>query len=147
MIQNWRGGIPCLALAALLFGWSGTAAGQQRLSDKELEKVLNSLKGHAGKFSGAFKQDLSKSSIHKTTEEKEAKELADQFPKQIDELKKQFKNKKKAGPAFAAVSQTYTRLNGYMGKVTPTAKTTEAWNKVNVEMNRINQAFAIAPTA
>jgi len=147
MMRHWQTAVPCLAAAGLLLAWSGSAAAQERLSDKDLEKVLNNLKSDAKKFGGAFKQDLSKSAIRKTNDEKEAKQLADQFPKQIEKLQKNYKSNKKAGELLPAISQSNMRLSGYLQKIAPSAKTTEAWSRVQSGIERIYKAYSFASPA
>ena len=147
MMKHWRIIIPCLALAGLLLGFSGSATAQERLSDKDLEKVLNNLKSDAKKFGGAFKQDLSKSAIRKTNDEKEAKQLADEFPKQIEKLQKNYKSNEKATALLPAIAQSNARLSAYLQKLPPSAKTTEAWSRVQSGLERIYKAYSFAAPA
>jgi hypothetical protein len=135
----------CIAIAFSLLGLSRNAVAQGRLSDNDLEKLMENLKEDSKQFSDSFKQDLSKSTIRKTTEEKTAKQLADQFPKQIEGMLNQFKSKKKADAALPAVFQSYDKLDKLMGKVSPTAKTTDSWSRVKQGLDRIGKALNYTP--
>jgi hypothetical protein len=135
----------CMAIAFVLLGLSGNAVAQGRISDNDLAKLMENLKEDSKKFSDSFKQDLSKSTIRKTSEEKDAKQLADRFPKQIDGMLKQFKSKKKADAALPVVYQSYNKLDNLMGRVSPTAKTTDSWSRVKQGLDQIGKALNFTP--
>ncbi len=135
----------CIAIASGLLGLSGNAAAQGRVSDKDLEKLMENLKQDSKKFSDSFKQDLSKSTLRKTSEEKTAKEVADRLPKKVEGMHNQFKSKKKADAAFPAVYQSYSSLNKFMGRISPSAKTNESWSRVKQGMDQIGKAVNFNP--
>lgn len=65
--------------AATLVLAARKAIAQGRLSDNDLAKLMNNLRDDSKQFSNYFKQDLSKSPIRKTSDEKSAKQAADRF--------------------------------------------------------------------
>ena len=136
-----------IAMVATLLGLSGNAAAQGRVSDKDLEKLINNLKEDSKKFSESFKQDVSKSTIRKTSDEKTAKQAAERFPKQLEGLLNQFKSKKHPEASLPVVNQTCNQLSEFMGKVSPSAKTSESWNRVRQGMDQVNNAFNFNPTS
>jgi hypothetical protein len=135
----------CLVTVAGLLGLSGSAAAQGRVSDRDLEKMMQNLKEDSKKFASTFKQDVSKSTIRKTSEEKTAKRLADHFPKQVEGMLNQFKSKRKADAALPAVYQSYKQLGSFMDKVSPSAKTQESWSRMKQEIDQISAAFNFTP--
>ena len=135
----------CSAAAFGLLGLSGNAAAQGRLSDDDVKKLMENLKEDSKKFSETFKQDLSKSTIRKTSEEKTGKQLADRFPKQIDGMLNQFKSKKKADAALPAVYQSFDSLGKLMEKISPTPKTRDSWSRVKQGMDQIGKALNFTP--
>ena len=60
----------------------GTAQG--RLSDKDLQRLMQNLKDDAQPFRQSFANALKKSTIRKTSQEKDARMLADSFAKQAN---------------------------------------------------------------
>ena len=73
-MRKWLG----LGLVFLLAGLSGAHA-QGRLSDKDLQRLMQNLKDDAQPFRQSFANALKKSSIRKTTREKDARALVDTF--------------------------------------------------------------------
>ena len=67
------------ALALLLIVGAGAVFAQNRVSDKDLENLIRNLRDDAKSFRPVFESALKKSSIRKTSEEKDAKKLAEQF--------------------------------------------------------------------
>ena len=134
-------GLMVWALGSALLSFGSTGAAQSRVSDKDIARLMNNLKEDSEKFGENFKKDLPKSSIRKTSEEKAAKQLSEQFPKQVEGMMKQFKSKKNVDAALATVQASYKRLGDYMTKITPNTKTTEWWTKVQQGMTQVSQAL------
>ena len=137
----------CLACAATFLGLSTHAAAQGRLSDNDLQKFMSNMKEDSKNFAEPFKKDLSKSTIRKTSAEKTAKQLANQFPKQVEGMLNQFKSKKNVDTTLPTVYSSYKRLDDYMSKVSPSPKTVDSWSKVKQEMDNITKAFNFTPPA
>jgi hypothetical protein len=70
---------------------------QTRLSDKDVLQYMNNLKHDGKKFRSSFDSALSKSTIRKTTQEKDAKTLAQNFEKQTNSMYGKFKKTTKSG--------------------------------------------------
>jgi hypothetical protein len=69
-----------LVLSMLIVaGFASYAYSQERLSDKDIETMFNNLKSDAKKFSSTFNSAVGKSTIRKTSQEKEAKALVQSF--------------------------------------------------------------------
>src|SRR5262245_13845826 len=81
-----------LALCCTLVIPSATA---QRLSDRDVEALLGNLKSDTKKFRSSFNSAVSKSTIRKTSQEKDAKALVERFQKQTESALDEFKDKKK----------------------------------------------------
>jgi cell division protein FtsL len=85
------------ALALSLIFTSVTPA-QSRLNDKDLEQRIKNLNSDSKKFQSSFNSALSRSSIRKTSQEKDAKKLADNFTKSTKALYDYFKKTQKSDP-------------------------------------------------
>jgi cytochrome c556 len=137
----------CLVLAIALASLGGNAAAQGRISDKDLENLMNNMKEDSKNFSEAFKDDLEKSTIRKTSDEKTAKQLSEQFPKQVEGMLSQFKDKRQVNTTLPAVQLSHKRLDEYMNKISPSRRTVDLWARVTQELEKINQAFNVSPPA
>jgi hypothetical protein len=69
----------------------GEPFGQTRLNDKDVLQHMKNLKDDAKKFRPSFNSALAKSTIRKTTQEKDAKTLAQNFKKQTNSMYEAFK--------------------------------------------------------
>ena len=67
-----------------------------RLSDKDLESVMSNLKADAKAFRPRFDSAIKKSSIRKTSQAKDAMNLASTFEKQTSSALNEFKKTKRA---------------------------------------------------
>src|SRR3984893_19237824 len=93
-MQRWAIGF--LILLATVLGVSRPAAAQGRLSDKDLQGLLENLRDDAQPFRQSFANTLKKSTIRKTSKEKDARMLADSFAKQANSALEAFKHNQKA---------------------------------------------------
>ena len=130
------------ALACLLAAGADSLRAQERLSDKDVESLMKNLQDDAGKFRSAYDSAVSKSIIRKTSKEKESKELVKRFEKQVEGMRKQFKDKKKAAGAVEVVVYSAKQLDAYVQEVND-IKTTTEWNKVSAELKQVAEAFNV----
>src|ERR1700722_11859794 len=92
-MQRWLG-FGFLVLLSMVV--SRPAAAQGRLSDKDLQRLMQNLKDDAQPFRQSFANALKKSTIRKTSKEKDARMLADSFAKQANSALETFKHTQKA---------------------------------------------------
>ena len=95
-----------LVLLVGLLSMDRVAMAQGRLSDKDIEHLMQNLKDDAQPFRQSFANALKKSTIRKTSREKDAKALADTFAKQTQGALETFKHHHKAEQAVAAMEVT-----------------------------------------
>jgi hypothetical protein len=79
-----------LSVVLALICAAGLSA-QTRLNDKDVLQHMKNLKDDAKKFRPSFNSALAKSTIRKTTQEKDAKTLAQNFKKQTNSMYEAFK--------------------------------------------------------
>ena len=95
-----------LTVALLLMVGTLSAAAQDRLSDKDVANMMNNLKNDAKNFRPVWNKALSKSTIRKTSREKDARTLATQFQNQTEGMLRQFQSNKTADQSLPLVQQT-----------------------------------------
>ena len=117
---------------------------QGRMSDKDLQSLMNSLQEDAKKFKSTFNSAVKNSPIRKTAQEKDAKALVEQFLKQTQDMSKQFKTNKKADPEFTSVRQTADQIDKLLATTPMGELTNNAWAKVKTELGTLSRQLLSA---
>jgi hypothetical protein len=144
-----RNGLSPLGTAIILsfLALSQIVAAQapNRLNDKDLEAVMNNLKGDAKAFRGRFDSAIKKSTIRKTSQAKDAQNLASSLQKQTETLLNEFKKSKK-GDSVPAVLATASQIDKFMTdlKIDPQAT---GWDKIQADLKQVSGAFGVAMPA
>ena len=134
--------ISCFVTIALLLsaGALSTAA-QDRLSDKDVANMMNNLKNDAKNFRNVWNHALSKSTIRKTSREKDARNLATQFQNQTEGMLRQFQSHKTADQSLPRVQQTARSIEQVKSDVSLGPVVDQQWTKIRTELDEIAQAF------
>jgi hypothetical protein len=119
------------------------AVAQGRLSDKDLQRLMQNLKDDAQPFRQSFANALKKSTIRKTTQEKDARALADTFAKQANAALDTFKHQQKADAEVAAMVNTAAQIDPLVYSLHLDPQTTSQWEKLRSELHPIAQAFGV----
>lgn len=119
-----------------------SASAQTRLSDKDLEQRIKNLNSDSKKFQSSFDSAISKSSVRKTSQEKDAKKLADNFTKSTKSPYDFFEKTRKADP-YIPNTLGYAKQLEKLQSVQPDSTTNEAWTKVRTQLNDIAHAFHV----
>jgi hypothetical protein len=101
--NSWK--FRAAALAALTFvslsaQWTSA---QERMSDNDVENTMKNLKEDSRRFQSSFNSAISKSSIRKTSLEKDDKALVKSFQAQTETMLKYFQDHKKAETTLPGV--------------------------------------------
>jgi biotin-(acetyl-CoA carboxylase) ligase len=115
------------------------ASAQSRMSDKDIESLMNNLQNDTKTFRSAFDSALGKSTIRKTSQEKDAKSLVENFHNQTENMLKEFKSKKKADQALSTVLASSDQIDQLLATTAMGEQTTDAWAKVKSELGMLAQ--------
>ena len=129
---------------ALSFICTSTGMAQERLSDKDLEQRMENLNNDSKRFQSSFNSSISKSSIRKTSQEKDAKKLADNFTKSTKTLYEHFKKTKKSDPYLQNALNYAEQLEKIQSSVQLDSATSASWTKVRTQLNDIAHAFHLS---
>lgn len=136
-----------IAFSVLVFSHvviaQSTTPTPNRLSDKDLETVMSNQKADAKAFRPRFDSAIKKSSIRKTSQAKDAMNLASTFEKQASSALNEFKKTKK-GDSFPAMLTTASQIEKIMTDLKIDPQTT-GWDKIRTDLNQVSNAFGIAP--
>ena len=116
-----------------------------RLSDKDLESVMSNLKADAKAFRTRFDSAIKKSSIRKTSQAKDAMNMASTFEKQTSTALNEFKKTRK-GDSVPAMLSTAGQIEKFITDLKLDPQTT-GWDKVRTDLIQVSNAFGIAPPA
>jgi len=133
--------------AVLIMLVSGAhALAQSRLSDKDIESLMKNLEEDAKKFQSSFNSAVQKSTIRKTTQEKDAKALVERFTKQTQGMLNQFKSNRKADQALLSVQDSANQIDKLLSSTPMGDQTNNAWARVRTELNTLSrQIFPKSP--
>lgn len=141
-MQRWME-FSFLVLLTAVWVASRPAVAQGRLSDKDLQRLMQNLKDDAQPFRQSFANALKKSTIRKTSQEKDARALADTFAKQTNTALDGFKHDQKAEPQVTALVQTAAQIDPLVYSLQLNPQTTSQWEKLRSELHQIAQAFGV----
>jgi hypothetical protein len=131
-----------LTIALVLTIGALSAAAQDRLSDKDVANMMNNLKNDAKNFRPVWNKALSKSTIRKTSREKDARNLATQFQNQTEGMLRQFQSNKTADQSLPLVQQTARSIEQVKTDVSLGPVVDQQWTKIRTELDQIAQAFS-----
>ena len=130
------------ALTALALPcFASPATPQARLSDKDVEQRLKNLNDDTKKFRSTFNNSVSKSTIRKTSQEKDAKKLVETFQKQNSELYEHFKKTKKADPYLQNSLNSADQIDKILHSTQLDSATNSQWARVKSQLGDLGKAF------
>ena len=131
-----------VAALVLLLGLDFAGA-QSRMNDKDVENTMKNLNEDAKKFRSSFNGAIGKSTIRKTSQEKEAKALVETFTKDIQRMLEQFKKNKKADSQLRTVVNESGQIDRIMQNVTLSGNAPADWSKVKAEVDILAREFNV----
>jgi hypothetical protein len=141
-MQRWiRFGF--LILLAGVMGTSRPAPAQGRLSDKDLQRLMQNLKDDAQPFRQTFANALKKSTVRKTSREKDARALTDTFAKEASQALDTFRHDPKADLQVKALVNTAAKIDPLVYSLQLDSLTTSQWERLRSELHQIAQAYGV----
>jgi hypothetical protein len=122
---------------------SGAARAQSRLNDKDLARLMQNLSDDAQPFRQSFANALKKSTIRRTSQEKNARGLSDTFAKQANHALETFKHKRKAEDEVTAMVGTAGQIDALVYRLHFNPKVTAEWEKLRTELQQVAGAFGV----
>lgn len=137
--------VAVFTVVSLVFLWVQLSSAQQRLSDKDVESTMKNLKEDSKRFQSSFNSAISKSTIRKTSQEKDAKTLVKTFQSQTETMLNVFQDKKKADTTLPGVLGTAKQIDGVLSSVSLGGTTVSDWAKCKAELNILANEFNMPP--
>jgi uncharacterized membrane protein YhiD involved in acid resistance len=137
--------VAALAIFSLVFLLVPLSSAQQRLSDKDVESTMKNLREDSKRFQSSFNSSISKSTIRKTSQEKDAKALVKTFQSQTETMLHVFQDKKKADATLPGALGTAKQIDGVLSSVSLGGTTVSDWAKCKAELNILANEFNMPP--
>jgi hypothetical protein len=130
-----------LSLSALV------ANAQTRVSDKDVVELMSNLKDDAKSFRPHFDSAIHQSTVRKTSQEKDAKNLANNLVDLTAAMLDNFKRTKK-GDDFPVVKNIADQIGKLVSSLNLDSDTASRWKKISTEFDQVGAALGITtPTA
>jgi O-methyltransferase involved in polyketide biosynthesis len=123
----------------------GQVSGQPyRLSDKEVERILQRLDKEANAFRKSLHDALKKSRWDKTRHEDDINGFVKEFSEQTSRLRDNFRNHKSTAPDIEAVLDRAARIDGFMSRYLLTSRAQSDWSALRGDLNYLAQAYNVS---
>ena len=123
-----------------------TAAAQKRVSDKDMERMMKNLRYDTKTFRPTFDHALGKSTIRKTSQAKDAKNLVATFQNEVDAMLTTFKKNRNDGAAVASAVNSAGQVDSLLRTVSLGPDVTSQWQKIREELHPIAVSYGIQST-
>jgi competence protein ComGC len=132
-----------LIVSFLLVLQPPTARAQKRVSDKDMERMMKNLRYDTKSFRPMFDHALGKSTIRKTSQAKDAKNLVATFQSQVDAMLTTFKTNRNDGTAVASAVNTAGQIDSLLHSVSLGPEVTSQWQKIREELHPIAVSYGV----
>jgi hypothetical protein len=132
-----------LIVSFLLVLQPATARAQKRVSDKDMERMMKNLRYDTKSFRPMFDRAVSKSTIRKTSQAKDAKNLVRNFEGQVDAMLTTFKKNRNDGNAVTSAVNTAGEIDSLLHSVILGPDVMSQWQKVREELHPIAVSYGI----
>ena len=116
---------------------------QARMNDKDIESVMNNLKQDAKKFRSLFNTAVDHSTIRKTTDAKNAKQLAQTFQQQCEGMYNHFKDSHEANSTLPPVLNSARQIENLHSQFQFGHEADAQWKKVQSELSILATQFNV----
>ena len=123
------------------FALPPTAQAQSRLSDKDVDTTLKNLQEDTKQFSDMFNSAIKKSTVRKTSQEKDARDMVKTFEKELDATRHQFKDKRTVDGRFPAVLASRDKIDHFLSSVSLGDQTNSQWGKIKAQLDTLSKSF------
>jgi cell division septum initiation protein DivIVA len=142
MIRLRSAGVLAILLAIMVsFASALPGKAQNRLSDKDLEQRIKNMNSDIKKFRSMFNSSVSKTSIRKTSQAKDAKALVQNVQNASNSLYEKFKSTKKPDPYLQNCLDLSSQMDNVFQSTQFDADTVAQRQKIKRQLKDIAAAF------
>jgi hypothetical protein len=104
------------------------------MSDRDIENIMKNLKNDSKRFESSFNSAISKSTIRKTTQEKNDKDLVKSFQDQTEKMLNIFQDKRTADTTLPGVLTAAKQIDDIFIDVHLNGSVKSDWSKCKAEL-------------
>ena len=120
-----------------------TARAQKQVSDKDMDRMMKNLRYDTKNFRPLFDHALAKSTIRKTSQAKDAKNLVATFQNQVEDMLTTFKKNRNDGSAVSSAVNTAGQVDSLLRTVNLGPDVMSQWQKIQEELHPIAVSYGI----
>ncbi len=120
---------------------TAAAAQYERLSDKELKSLMDTIDDHRHAFEGALDSDLKHSVMRNATSEVDVSKYLDDFQKNINTMKDRFKPGYSASTEAQVVLHQASDIDAFMKQQGNAMKGASEWNTLAADFTRLAASY------
>jgi hypothetical protein len=113
------------------------------MNDKDVVNMMKNLVQDTKQFQSLFNSAISKSTIRKTSQEKDARAVVQGFRNQGQNMLQVFQSKKKADTTLPTVLDSSQKIDKWLADVPLNSSVTNQWAKVKSELSTLSDQFNI----
>jgi hypothetical protein len=115
-----------------------------RLSDEQVERLLERIEKAADKYRESLDDALDKSHLDDSKREEEINTYVKEFEDATDRLEKRFDDDKEAAEDVRDVLTRAARIDGMMGRFALTDRAQSDWRLVRTDLDELARAYGVA---
>ena len=149
--SSLRGSLDQLAQAYnVSWTWKGYSANPEatgmpyRLNDKEVARILETLKVHADRFRSAVDSSLDRSSLNGTAREDDINSFMKEFDKQTKRLRDQFDHHKSVAADVQAVLDSAEGIERFSRRFPLSTRAQNEWITLKADLDELAQAYNVS---
>lgn len=116
------------------------AQAQSRLTDKDIDTALKNLQEDTRQFLDMFNFALKRSTVRKTSQEKDAKQMVKNFEQQLESTRHQFKAKHDVEGRLPAVLASRDEIDSFLSNVSLGDQTNSQWGRIKAQLNMLSKS-------
>ncbi len=120
-----------------------TARAQKRVGDKDMERMMKNLRYDTKTFRPMLDHALGKSTIRKTSQAKDARDLVAKFQTQVEAMSRRFKKNPNDGAATASAVTTAGQVDALLRSVSLGPDVMSQWQKIREELHPIAASYGM----
>jgi hypothetical protein len=141
--RHWRGAVMAAALSLSLTPASAVAQAPTRLSDDQVERLLDRIEKAADKFRESLDDALDKSRVDDSKFEEQVNRYVKEFENATDRLEKRFDDDKSAASDVEEVLSRAASINGMMSRFELTDRAQSDWRLLRNDLNELARAYNV----
>ena len=114
-----------------------------RLSDKEVERILDRIEQQSKRFRSSLDSALDKSRINGTRREDDVNEFVKQFDNEVKRLRDRFHDHESVAADVQSVLDRAARIDEFMGNHRLSRKSEDEWSRLKANLDELSRAYAV----